>query len=148
MDAAPRHILLELDDDDDRSIASASSAALGIESSATSFSTAARGDLRSAVVAPDLARAPTEATSKFWGVCWDKRKRRWMAYYTNANGKTCHLDYYDTQEAAAHAYNAAISALPPDVQARRNTNPVVDGQLVPRPSSRKRSRAEEPAAAP
>ena len=37
MDAAPRHILLELDDDDDRSIASASSDALGIESSATSF---------------------------------------------------------------------------------------------------------------
>ena len=44
MDAAPRHILLELDDDDDRSIASASSDALGIESSATSFST--RRDLR------------------------------------------------------------------------------------------------------
>ena len=44
--AAPRHVLLELDDDDDdRSIASACSAALGIESSATSFS--ARGDLRS-----------------------------------------------------------------------------------------------------
>ena len=40
--AAPRHVLLELDDDDDRSIASASSAALGIESSATSFSPAAR----------------------------------------------------------------------------------------------------------
>ena len=42
MDAAPRHILLELDDDDDRSIASASSDALGIESSATSFSGRAR----------------------------------------------------------------------------------------------------------
>ena len=105
-------------------------------------------DAMGAPLVPKPSDGPKEATSKFWGVCWDKRKRRWMAYYTNANGKTCHLDYYDTQEAAAHAYNAAISALPPDVQARRNTNPVVDGQLVPRPSSRKRSRAEEPAAAP
>ena len=47
--AAPRHVLLELDDDeDDRSIASASSAALGIESSATSFS--ARRDLRLSLI--------------------------------------------------------------------------------------------------
>ena len=101
---------------------------------------------RSAVVAPDAARAPTEATSKFWGVTWDKRERRWRAVYTDANGKTCAIGYFDTQEKAAHAYNAAIRALPPDVQLRRKTNPVVDGQLVPKPS-RKRSRADVPAAA-
>ena len=53
----------------------------------------------------------------------------------------------ETPEAAAHAVNAAIRALPPDVQARRKTNPVVDGQLVPKPS-RKRSREDAPAAAP
>ena len=70
-----------------------------------------------------------------------------MANYSDANGKLRHIGLFDTQEAAAHAVNAAISALPPDVQARRNTNPVVDGQLVPKPS-RKRSRVEEPAAAP
>jgi hypothetical protein len=278
--AAPRHVLLELDDDDDRSIASASSAALGIESSAASFSTAARGDLRSppppfepadddsrgdsddgedpsdgdddrspraperrrsarpttvadedggeqttssrfwgvgwyrgrkkwqaryrdvngkqqhvgyyddeeeaarardqavrdaglqgkrrmnavdatgalvpksgywqerdrsAVVAPDPARDPTAVTSKFWGVTWCKKARRWKAGYRDANGKSRSICFFDTQEAAAHAYNAAIRALPPDVQARRKTNPVVDGQLVPKPL-RKRSRAEEPAA--
>ncbi len=101
---------------------------------------------RSAVVAPDPARAPTATTSKFWGVSWHTT-RRWMANYSDANGKLRHIGLFDTQEAAAHAVNAAISALPPDVQARRNTNPVVDGQLVPKPL-RKRSRAEEPAAAP
>ena len=73
--------------------------------------------------------------------------RRWMANYSDANGKLRHIGLFDTQEAAAHAVNAAIRALPPDVQVRRNTNPVVDGQLVPKPS-RKRSRVEEPAAAP
>ena len=102
---------------------------------------------RSTVVAPDATRAPTTTTSKFWGVNWDKRRRRWQAYYKDATGKQRHIGLFDTQEAAAHAVNAAISALPPDVQARRKTNPVVDGQLVPKPS-RKRSRVEEPAAAP
>ena len=100
---------------------------------------------RSAVVAPDPARAPTEATSKFWGVSWHTT-RRWMANYSDASGKLRHIGLFDTQEAAAHAVNAAIRALPPDVQLRRKTNPVVDGQLVPKPS-RKRSRAEVPAAA-
>ena len=68
----------------------------------------------------------------------------------DANGKLCHIGLFDTQEAAAHAYNAAIRALHPDVQARRKTNPVVDGQLVPKPprkpSPRKRRREDAPAA--
>ena len=110
---------------------------------------------RAAVVAPDAARAPTETTSKYWGVTWNKGARRWKAEYTDANSKTRYLGLFDTQEAAAHAVNAAISALPPDVQARRKTNPVVDGQLVPRArkasghgekSSRKRRREDAPAA--
>ena len=100
---------------------------------------------RSAVVAPDPSRAPTETTSKFWGVCWDKSNRRWKAQYTDANGKMRYIGYYDTQEEAARAYNAAIRRA--GLEGRRKTNPVVDGQLVPK-SSRKRSRAEEPAAAP
>ena len=99
---------------------------------------------RAAVVAPDPSRDPTATTSKFWGVSWHKRDRRWKAQYTDANGKTRSIGLYDTQEAAAHAVNAAIRALPPDVQDRRNTNPVVDGQLVPKPSSRKRRREDAP----
>ena len=110
---------------------------------------------RSAVVAPDPARAPSATTSKYWGVTWHKSKRRWLASYNDATGKSRHIGFFDTQEAAAHAVNAAIRALPPDVQARRKTNPVVDGQLVPRArkasghgekSSRKRRREDAPAA--
>ena len=63
----------------------------------------------------------------------------------DADGKTRSAGLHDTQELAAHAYNAAVRALPSDVQARRKTNPVVDGQLVPKPS-RKRPRADAPAA--
>ena len=108
---------------------------------------AASAAKKAAVVPPDPERAPTTTTSKYWGVSWRKGDLLWQARYTDANGKLRHIGLFDTQEAAAHAVNAAISALPQDVQARRNTNPVVDGQLVPKPL-RKRSRAEEPAAAP
>ena len=89
---------------------------------------------RSTVVAPDPARAPTETTSKFWGVNWGKKNRRWQARYTDANGKKRFIGLYDTQEAAAHAVNAAIRRA--GLVGKRRTNPVVDGQLVP-PKKRK-----------
>ena len=97
---------------------------------------------RSAVVAPDAARAPSATTSKFWGVSWNKHERRWKAAYTDANGKRRGLGYFDTQEQAAHAVNAAIRRA--GLAGKRKTNPVVDGQLVP---PRKRRR-DEPAATP
>ena len=86
----------------------------------------------SAVVAPDPVRAPLAKTSKFWGVTWNQVLRVWVARYSDANGKHRHIGHFVTEEAAAHAVNAAIRALPPDVQRRRHTNPVVDGQLVPK----------------
>ena len=99
---------------------------------------------RAAVVAPDPARDPTATTSKFWGVSWDKKNRRWQACYKDANGKKRTIGRFDTQEAAAHAVNAAIRRA--GLEGRRKTNPVVDGQLVPKPprkpSSRKRRRDE------
>ena len=113
-----------------------------------------RGD-RSAIVAPEPARAPTATTSKFWGVNWDKQNRRWQAGYTDATGKKRHIGYFDTQEDAAHAVNAAIRRA--GLEGRRHTNPVVDGQLVPRARKanghgekalRKRRREEQAAAAP
>ena len=67
-----------------------------------------------------------------------------MAQYTDVNGKSRTIGYYDTQEDAAHAVNAAIRRA--GLEGRRKTNPVVDGQLVPKPP-RKRRR-EEPAATP
>ena len=113
------------------------------------------GDL-GGVVAPDPSRDPTTTTSKFWGVTWNKQKRRWEANYKDANGKKRFLGYFDTQEQAAHAVNAAIRRA--GLEGRRKTNPVVDGQLVPRArlacgqgpdAGRRRKRGrDEPAAAP
>ena len=99
---------------------------------------------RSAVVAPDPARDATATTSKFWGVTWNKRERRWMAQYRDANGKKRTIGRFDTQEDAARAVNAAIRRA--GLQGKRRTNAVVDGQLVPKPP-RKRRR-DEPAATP
>ena len=79
---------------------------------------------------PDPSRAPTATTSKFWGVTWNKEKRRWRARYEDADGKKRYIGHFDTQEAAAHAVNAAIRRA--GLEGKRKTNPVVDGQLVPR----------------
>ena len=70
------------------------------------------------------------ATSKFWGVTWDKHARRWMATYTDATGKKRWIGLFDTQEAAAHAVNAAIRRA--GLAGKRRMNAVVDGQLVPK----------------
>ena len=107
---------------------------------------------RSAVVAPDPARAASATTSKFWGVSWDKRERRWRAQYKDANGKKRYIGCFDTQEAAAHAVNAAIRRA--GLEGKRRTNPVVEGRLVPKPPGRnvhnrdRKRRREEPAATP
>ena len=58
---------------------------------------------------------------------------------------------YDTQEAAAHAVNAAIRRA--GLEGKRRTNPVVDGALVPKQPGAptripKKRRRDEPAATP
>jgi hypothetical protein len=80
----------------------------------------------------------------------DERDRRWKARYKDANGKNRHVGYYNTQEAAAYAVNAAIRRA--GLEGRRRTNPVVDGALVPNHSGAptripKKRRRDEPAAA-
>ena len=88
------------------------------------------------------------------GEPWHKLRRRWQARYNDANGKKRYIGLYDTQEAAAHAVNAAIRRA--GLEDRRHTNPVVDGQLVPRalkapghgPKSLKRRREGSDAATP
>ena len=146
MELPPPHVLLQLDaiivaqresaDDD-------ADAAFDIESSATSLSEP---------VEDDSGGART-ATSRFWGVT--KTARRWKAQYCDADGKQRHIGYFDTQEAAAHAVNAAIRRA--GLEGRRKTNPVVDGQLVPRALkarghgpgyARNKRRRDEPAATP
>ena len=77
---------------------------------------------------------------------WHKQERRWRASYTDANGKTRTIGYFDTQETAARAVNAAIRRA--GLVGKRHTNPVVDGRLVPRArKTTKKRRREEPAAA-
>ena len=95
---------------------------------------------------PAPSVAPSTTTSKYWGVHWDKQVRRWKAQYTDANGKRRGVGYFDDQEQAAHAVNAAIRRA--GLAGRRKANPVVDGQLVPKqPGARSRKRRREEAAA-
>ena len=72
----------------------------------------------------------TSARAARWGVNWAKNERGWRAQYTAADGKKRFIGYFDTQEAAAHAVNAAIRRA--GLEGQRKTNPVVDGQLVPK----------------
>ncbi len=94
------------------------------------------------------------SSSRFWGVCWDKCRRCWQARYLDANGKRRHVGYFATEEAAAHAVNAAIRRA--GLEGKRNTNPVIDGQLVPKkrkanghgpPRKSQKRRRDEPATA-
>ena len=80
--------------------------------------------------------------------------RRWRATYNDANTVKRHIGYFDDQEAAAHAVNAAIRRA--GLEGRRKTNPVVDGQLVPRVRTKvpnghgrlRKRRRDEPATTP
>ena len=76
-----------------------------------------------------------------------RKKRRWKAYYKDANGKLRSIGYFDDQEAAAHAVNAAIRRA--GLEGKRRMNAVVDGRLVPKPpgAHNRKRRREEPAAA-
>ena len=87
-------------------------------------------------------------------MCWDKCRRCWQARYLDANGKRRHVGYFATEEAAAHAVNAAIRRA--GLEGKRNTNPVIDGQLVPKkrkanghgpPLKSQKRRRDEPATA-
>ena len=148
----PRHVLLQNCDDDDDA-----DAAFGIESSASSFSTRPQGTTtvvtdssddtaapepkskvrrttidRPPVVGPDPARAPTETSSKYWGVTWQQSSALWQAQYTDADNATQYLGVFRTQEDAALRVNAAIETLPAHIQRRRRKNEIdAAGKPVP-----------------
>ena len=102
-------------------------------------------------------KAPRNSSAEIFALftlrAWDKGERRWRAQYQDANKRGRTIGYFDTQEEAAHAVNAAIRRA--GLEGRRKTNPVVDGHLVPRVRNapgqgrrpRKRRR-DEPATTP
>ena len=47
-------------------------------------------------------------TSRFKGVCWDRTKRKWMAYI-NVGGTRLTLGYFLQEEDAARAYDAVAT---------------------------------------
>ena len=60
-----------------------------------------RRDNRSAI--------PDKGKSRFVGVCWDKRDKKWKVHATD-KGKQKHLGYYDDETAAARAFDAYVIA--------------------------------------
>jgi hypothetical protein len=51
-------------------------------------------------------RSSRPKTSRYNGVCWNKRLKKWTAAIS-CNNKTCHLGYFVNQIDAAHAYDRA-----------------------------------------
>ena len=87
-------------DDDDQSV---TSAALGIESSATSF-LAPRHVLLELDDEEDLRSidgdggALTTTSSRFWGVTWSRKSKKWQAQYRDAAGKTRYIGHFDDED--------------------------------------------------
>lgn len=52
----------------------------------------------------NLTKTSSNTTSKYKGVCWYKRDKKWRAYIV-LNNKQVHLGYFDNQISAAEAYN-------------------------------------------
>lgn len=67
-----------------------------------------RSNLRIATRSQNLANRGKrrKTTSKFKGISWKEGHQKWVAQIT-ANGKHIHLGYFDLEESAADAYDAA-----------------------------------------
>ena len=79
-------------------------------------------------------------SSRFWGVSWDQRNRKWQARYLDADGKYRCIGRFDNDEVAAYVVNEAIRDA--GLEGKRRTNPVdATGALVPRKCTLRKSAA-------
>ena len=86
---------------------------------------------------PERIRSSRNGCSKYFGVTWEHNPPRWTAVFSTTGrmgGRAITIDYFKTEEEAAHAYNAAIRRH--GLESIHKTNPVVNGVLVPRPTPR------------
>ena len=60
------------------------------------------------------------ATSRFWGVHWNRKSRKWMAHYRDADGKQHYIGSFVEEEEAARAVNKAICDA--GLEGKRRTN--------------------------
>ena len=75
--------------------------------------------------------ALTTTSSRFWGVTWHRKDKKWRASYYDADGKSRSVGYFDDEEEAARAVNKAIRDA--GLEGRRKTNAVdATGALVPK----------------
>jgi hypothetical protein len=49
-------------------------------------------------------------SSRYYGVCWDKRDKKWVAQY-KLNGKMKHIGFYQTEEEAGRARDKVVRKL-------------------------------------
>ena len=85
---------------------------------------------RLAVVPPDAGRAPTLASSDYFGVTWVERLQRWQAQYRDADGERHACGCYATQERAAVGRLRRIRR--ERVERKNRLNPIVSMWFAPR----------------
>lgn len=51
------------------------------------------------------------SSSKYKGVCWHKRNKKWIARYRDADGKLIHIGYFESEIEAHQAYQKAVKEL-------------------------------------
>ena len=81
-----------------------------------------------AAVVPKKRRGK-KCSSKYFGVGWHP-SGAWAAQSKDENGKKIHIGFFESEDAAARAYNAKVAELG---LKKRPTNPEIDGKLVPKP---------------
>ena len=93
-----------------------------------------------------LTRNGEEPNSRFWNVSWNRKSKKWQAYYYDADGKLHHVGFFFDEETAARARDEAVRAA--RLEGKRDMNVDESGSLVPKPVCGTRLRGRAAAVAP